>query len=68
MLSSASSQPAQARALDYGQSTARLTRPRRTGLTVDVLDVMHFLAYRLACLHFASDAADSADRLPAKSP
>ncbi|MGO8746820.1 MAG: hypothetical protein ACLQNE_12600, partial [Thermoguttaceae bacterium] len=41
MRSSASSQPAQARALDYGQSTPRLTRPRRTGLTVDALDVIH---------------------------
>ena len=29
MLTSASLQPAQASALDYGQSTARLTRPRR---------------------------------------
>ena len=43
MLTSASSQPAQAHALDYGQSTARLTRPRRTELTVDVLDLRHFL-------------------------
>ncbi len=33
MLTSASSQPVQARTLDYGQSTARLTSARRTGLS-----------------------------------